>query len=566
MIRDRVLPDEIHNYVHNNEWLIRNLSHVGRVHDAVEMARNMIELPRHPRLNTLTTRGSAALGRQRLFEVLDRYDLWDDMIKLCQSSSLEPTNVPAEQIKRLRYLGTAYIRQGAIERGNAQLQELKKRLSDQQAGKPKAIAEAEAKVREQLKSDQAQKKGPADPKAVETAKSNAAKPFDEQIQQLEKAIAALDGHLAIHRKQYREGLKLLTKAEDIDGMYLAQLQGLAASGDNVIIQQVKAVGTAFVAGEQSHVQVAVENTNEVPIENIVIELTAGQENVVRQSIEKLDAKQNKTVDFKFRFQPGGKVQLGAKIVRADAAPEAAARKYVTEHEGEARPLAGLVEILWNAGKKEAAAEQFKQLREVAATADLDVPVFARLRPVAEYLQLPSDWRLAKRHDSADAVARPSLDTLGPFRWSPAEAPSWKLADAKGHAHSLADYRGRPVIVVFYLGHGCLHCVKQLQAFAPRTKDFSAAGISLIAISSDSDADLKLSLAKFAEGEFPFPLVSDATVATFKSYRAYDDFENQPLHGTFLVDAAGRVRWQDIRFEPFMDVDFLLGEAKRLLAN
>ena len=48
MIRDRILPDQIHNYAHNNEWLIRDWVHVGRVHEAVALAKNMIELPRHP--------------------------------------------------------------------------------------------------------------------------------------------------------------------------------------------------------------------------------------------------------------------------------------------------------------------------------------------------------------------------------------------------------------------------------------------------------------------------------------------------------------------------------------
>ncbi len=78
--------------------------------------------------------------------------------------------------------------------------------------------------------------------------------------------------------------------------------------------------------------------------------------------------------------------------------------------------------------------------------------------------------------------------------------------------------------------------------------------------------MKKTLEKSKEGgTFPFPIVSDATLETFKSYRAYDDFENTPLHGSFLVDGRGLVRWQDISFEPFSDVDFLLHEAKRLLA-
>ena len=47
-------------------------------------------------------------------------------------------------------------------------------------------------------------------------------------------------------------------------------------------------------------------------------------------------------------------------------------------------------------------------------------------------------------------------------------------------------------------------------------------------------------------------------------RAIDDFENRALHGTFLIDGAGKVRWQDISFEPFNEPKFLLTEAKRLL--
>jgi hypothetical protein len=61
-------------------------------------------------------------------------------------------------------------------------------------------------------------------------------------------------------------------------------------------------------------------------------------------------------------------------------------------------------------------------------------------------------------------------------------------------------------------------------------------------------------------------MSDAKLDVFKKYAAYDDFEKLPLHGTFLVDGRGRVRWQDVAAEPFNDPAFLLAEAKRLLAQ
>ena len=69
----------------------------------------------------------------------------------------------------------------------------------------------------------------------------------------------------------------------------------------------------------------------------------------------------------------------------------------------------------------------------------------------------------------------------------------------------------------------------------------------------------------AGGKLPFPILADPRLEVFKAFRAYDDFERAPMHGTFLIDGSGRLRWQDIRFEPFRDPAFLLAEAQRLLA-
>jgi hypothetical protein len=53
---------------------------------------------------------------------------------------------------------------------------------------------------------------------------------------------------------------------------------------------------------------------------------------------------------------------------------------------------------------------------------------------------------------------------------------------------------------------------------------------------------------------------------FKAYRAHDDFEKVALHGTFLVDGDGLVRWHDVSYEPFMDPKFVIKEARRLLGQ
>ncbi|MBO11773.1 MAG: alkyl hydroperoxide reductase, partial [Planctomycetaceae bacterium] len=246
--------------------------------------------------------------------------------------------------------------------------------------------------------------------------------------------------------------------------------------------------------------------------------------------------------------------------------EKALRDQVKRRVNEVQPQAHLVELLWKRGRKKQAVEELKSLRKLSGSIDLTAPVFGRLAPVAKKADFPEDWRLEAvvRKDTGD---RPKLDDLGPFRWKPQVAADWSLPADGGRNVALKDYRGKPVVVIFYLGYGCLHCVEQLQAFAPKAEAFRKVGIELVAISSDSQEDLAKSIEKFnKEGEFPFPLAADPKFEIFKKYRCFDDFENLTLHGTFLIDGDGLVRWQDISYDPFMDVEFLLKESQRLLGQ
>ena len=96
-------------------------------------------------------------------------------------------------------------------------------------------------------------------------------------------------------------------------------------------------------------------------------------------------------------------------------------------------------------------------------------------------------------------------------------------------------------------------------------DFQAAGIEVLAISSDNEEGLQKSIAAYNGGPLPIPLAADSSLDTFKAYRCFDDFEDVPLHGTFFIDAKGRLRWWDIGADPFMDVQCVLDEAKRQMA-
>lgn len=470
MMRDGVLPDQIHNFAHNNEWLIRNLNYLGRMNDALDLAKNMIELPRHPKYNLPTRRGcSTYYGRMRLFQTLAGFELWDETIRLANTMYLEPTDSYDEQVKRLRYLGAAYFRLGNVEQGQKQLAELDKRLADETKKRDKAAEDAIAKAKKAKKNEKDTKK----------AGDDAKRPFASKISSLERAVNEMKGYVAAKDGKYKEALDLIKKAGSVSKTYIASLQQL-----------------------------------------------------------------NKEA----------------------AAAEKTLRDEVTSRKNQVLPMAALVEYLWNNGKKEEAEKTFGDLRKLASSANLEAPQLARLAPIAESLKYPKDWRNEYKLP-ADIGNRPKHDDLGPFRWKPSPSTEWALKDVNRKTIKLSDYRGKPVVVIFYLGYGCLHCAEQLQAFAPKTAEFTEAGISLVAVSTDNQDNLKLSHENYKEtGAFPFPLVSDATLDVFKKYRCHDDFEKQALHGTFLIDSEGLVRWHDISYEPFNNPEFVLKEAKRLLSK
>lgn len=511
MMRDRVLPDEIHNFAHNNEWFIRNMNHVGRVRDAVDLAKNMITLPRHPRFNTLQKKGSAYYGRSRLFETLSRYELWDEMIELCHSNYLEPTDDFKEQVKRLRHLGTAYFHSGCTALGETQLNEILTLLEAEKGTREKTLAEVETKARQEAIDealvDQAaadaeakSKQEGADEQQMIQARCEAAeesrqeqlaknseqiaekteqagKDFDSKIEEAEQATYELKSHLAMTQEDYGTAVDWLEKAKG-DGLELAWAKYLAEESETALKD---------------------------------------------------------------------------------------AQQHVDEQEQEVQPRARLVELYWRAGQREDAKKAFEVLRESSASIDMDLPIFQRLAPIAAELELPVDWRIF-HPPASDLGQRPDLATLGPFRWQPSLAADGEVQDSLGKGVSLEQFRGRPMIVIFYLGVGCLHCVEQLHAFAEDVDSFKAAGIDVIAVSTDTQEKLKQSIDNYDAGELPIELFSDSNLDVFKTYRCYDDFEKQPLHGTFLMDSEGLVLWQDIGYEPFMDLEFLLGESQRLLGQ
>jgi peroxiredoxin/tetratricopeptide (TPR) repeat protein len=285
---------------------------------------------------------------------------------------------------------------------------------------------------------------------------------------------------------------------------------------------------------------------------------------VHQALAEGKLEEAKNLRGKLRKIPEDRLaRLDLKLGRNDEALKSA-EQFAEKNRKQTQPLALLAEIQWAVGKKEAAQKSLTDLRKIAGGSDAHLPVLERLNPLYAEAGIAEPWRIPTP-PATDVGNRPALDTLGPLFWSPNAAPAWQLVNHEQQTVSSSQYAGKPHLLIFFLGKGCLHCVRQLQSFAPKADAFAKIGVPIVAVSTDSAAGVAetLPLGK-DQGGFSFPILSDEQHTAFRAFEAFDDFENKPLHGTYLIDAQGKIRWQHISYEPFMLPEFLLEEAERLL--
>lgn len=121
------------------------------------------------------------------------------------------------------------------------------------------------------------------------------------------------------------------------------------------------------------------------------------------------------------------------------------------------------------------------------------------------------------------------------------APDFALPDKDGNSVSLADFRGKKVVLYFYPKDNTPGCSRQACAFAKAYDAFKKDNIVVIGISKDSVASHQ----KFAEKySLPFILLSDPELVAIQ---AYDVWQEKKLYGkvsmgvvrsTYIIDEKG----------------------------
>jgi len=124
-----------------------------------------------------------------------------------------------------------------------------------------------------------------------------------------------------------------------------------------------------------------------------------------------------------------------------------------------------------------------------------------------------------------------------------EAPAFTLPDQDGKEHSLADYRGKWVLLYFYPKDDTPGCTIEACTIRDQFEDFATIGAIVLGVSTDAVASHK----KFAEKfELPFTLLADVNKTVVGMYGVFGEKKMMGRafmgvrRASFLIDPSGKI--------------------------
>lgn len=141
------------------------------------------------------------------------------------------------------------------------------------------------------------------------------------------------------------------------------------------------------------------------------------------------------------------------------------------------------------------------------------------------------------------------------------APEFTLPGTSGETHSLSEYAGAPVVIVFYPGDDTPVCTRQLNSYNEGIEQFADLGAQVVAISAQDVASHDAFSDKHG---FRFPLLADVDKEVASAYGTLGPL-GFPRRSVFIVDADGIVRYahRALAGLTFRPVKELVAELQKL---
>ena len=132
-----------------------------------------------------------------------------------------------------------------------------------------------------------------------------------------------------------------------------------------------------------------------------------------------------------------------------------------------------------------------------------------------------------------------------------KAPAFTATTNGGGRVSLADYKGKQVVLYFYPRDNTPGCTKQACAFRNAHRKLTRKGAVVLGVSTDSVQSHDRFIEKFG---LPFTLLADEDKSIVRAYGVWGQksFMGRTHQGTFrvtfLIDASGRIKriWPEVK--------------------
>lgn len=131
------------------------------------------------------------------------------------------------------------------------------------------------------------------------------------------------------------------------------------------------------------------------------------------------------------------------------------------------------------------------------------------------------------------------------------APTFTLTADDGKPVSLADFRGKRVVIYFYPKADTPGCTVQACAIRDNWVNIEAKGALVLGISPDQPPDLVKFRQKY---NLPFPLLSDPDHWVAEAYGAWD---GRLIRSHFGIDEQGNLTDIEIKVKPQTTADLAL---------
>lgn len=124
-----------------------------------------------------------------------------------------------------------------------------------------------------------------------------------------------------------------------------------------------------------------------------------------------------------------------------------------------------------------------------------------------------------------------------------KAPNFSAKDQDGNTHTLADYKGKKLVVFFYPKANTPGCTAEACDLRDNYDRFQANNYALLGVSADNAKAQSSFKNKF---EFPFPLLADEDKAVIEAFGVWGPkkFMGKEYDGinrtTFVIDENGSI--------------------------